>query len=114
MNDFSKYAKVLIKLLWILLNLSIAIPYFNGGEYSGEYQLGFIMLMTIITMPAGTIVQVLLGLIFFLFDSIVTYSETVGLFQSLIIWVFMTIAGYYQWFYLIPKIYMKIKGHSRT
>ncbi len=103
-----------IKLSWMGLSLSIGIPHFLSGQYSGEYALGFVIMMSYITFPVGYLVMYGWALLNWASFHFLGYESTVSLYHSIILWFLLTIAGYFQWFYLTPKIYNRVKAIIRT
>jgi len=99
-----------IKLAWIGLSLSIGIPHFLSGQYSGEYALGFVILMSLITFPIGYLVSFGMNLFCWAAFHLFEFELPASLMSSIILWFLYTVAGYFQWFYLIPKIYFRLKA----
>jgi len=107
-----KYLIILIKVIWVLYAFYITFMWLTADSHSllgnkAEY-LGDLL---IITFPFGIIVGIPIG---FILGSILkifrvdSYSF-IGYFVFTIIHYIIILAGYYQWFVIVPKIINKIK-----
>jgi len=100
---------IVLKTLWLVLCAIIAFPYFTGGIYSGEHSMGFFLTMTMITLPAGYIVALMLNILGWLTYNLISGDIINPLLYSVVIWIIFTVSGYLQWFVLAPYFFKKIK-----
>ena len=103
------------KMAWLLVCFLIGIRYFNKGPLAPEFLDGFLAMMTIVTFPIGYLAIYLVKAVFWFLPAALG-NETVKTYNIAIsLWVLMTIWGYFQWFYLIPRILTKmnrLKSHK--
>lgn len=99
----------IIKFSWLLICFYIGITYFNKGPSAGEHTVTFISMMSIVTFPIGYLAIYLLRAMVWFFSTVINYDMTGSYNFFISLWVFMTSLGYFQWFYLIPKIFEKVK-----
>lgn len=98
----------LIKILWILLSVLIAIW---GALMGGEAQIIAIYLIGLLTMP--------LGLVLYVFASFTigaltkSNPESYGSVINIVICLLAIFAGYIQWFIFLPKIYNRMR-HEKS
>jgi len=104
----------IIKIVWLLICFGIGIVFFNTGQFTGEYAVTFIVMMTIITFPMGYLAIYFLRAMAW-FVSAAFNHDMAGSYEfSVSLWVLMTVLGYFQWFYLVPKLFRAIKARKRT
>ena len=101
----------MIKMAWLLVCFFIGWRYFSKGPVAGEYTESFLMMMTIVTFPSGYLaIYLIRGLIWIV--ATVVNDQMAGSYNLLLaLWVLMTVLGYFQWFYVIPGIYRRLKDH---
>lgn len=108
-----KYVLIFIKIFWIVLSLYLCFEWSKstGSKLDeNERYLGYLLL---ITFPLGIIMLLLFAFIMnytimLLFGGFI-FNNTSNLFAWFILSVIIILAGYYQWFVIVPKIINKIK-----
>lgn len=104
----------LIKIAWLLACFGIGLVFFNTGQFSGEYAVPFIVIMKIVTFPIGYLAIYLLRAMMWVFPA-ATNSDMAGSYYiAMALWVLMTVFGYFQWFYLVPKIVARVKSSKNA
>ena len=100
----------IVKMAWLLVCFLIGISYFNKGPVAAEYMEGFLALMTIVSFPIGYLaIYLVKAMVWFL--PAMLGNETVKTYNiAIALWMLMTISGYFQWFYLIPRCLGKIRS----
>lgn len=99
----------IIKMAWLLVCFLIGFSFFNKGHFTGEYTASFLAMMTLVTFPSGYVAIYLIRAMFWILPAAVNDHMAGSYALALSLWVLMTILGYFQWFYLIPRILAKIK-----
>lgn len=104
----------IIKIFWLLICFCIGLVFFNTGQFTGEYAVTFIVMMSIVTFPIGFLAIYLLRAMVWIFSTALNHDMTGSYDFSISLWILMTVLGYFQWFYLIPKIIAQIKVFKST
>ena len=99
----------IIKMGWLFVCFAIGLAHFNAAQVAGADMAGFLGKMTIVTFPAGYLGVYLLKAIIWFFPAAGGDEVTRSYYFALTLWVLMTSLGYFQWFYLVPKILRKFK-----
>src|SRR5438034_486150 len=105
-----------VRILWIALSLSIlivALIKFDGTPNSDvdDFQ-GIAML--ILTFPSGYIVIALLSIIGVLADTLFSKTIQTSYLELLVTWMLFLVAGYLQWFKVLPYLFQRRKRGERS
>jgi hypothetical protein len=94
----------ILKLAWLLICFYIGIIHFSDGRFSEGYAATLTVMMSMVTFPIGYLAVYLLKTLVWIFAKPI-YTDVIGSLNfSIWLWVWMTSLGYFQWFYLVPKI----------
>ena len=104
----------IIKLAWLLTCFGIGVLFFNTGHFSGDYVVPFLVMMKIVTFPIGYLAIYLLRAIMWVFPATVNSDMASSYYFAMSLWVMMTVLGYFQWFYLVPKIVARVKASKNA
>ena len=99
----------LAKILWLLSCFYIGITHLNGGVFTGESSVSFIMVMSLLTFPIGYLGIYMLTGFTWLLSTVTGHEASNPLIFSIVLWFLMVGLGYMQWFYLVPKLVNKTK-----
>lgn len=104
----------MIKLAWLLTCFGIGVVFFNTGQFSGEYAVLFLIIMKIVTFPIGYLAIYLLRAIMWVLPAAAVSDMAGAYYFAMSVWVLMTVFGYFQWFYLVPKIVARVKASKNA
>ncbi len=106
----------IVKILWVglcLLVLFFTLIHFGTPEDSGDLDLFFYWSMVMLSFPAGFLGGYLSFGIVFVGYKMFPWFEPKNHFLSILTWVFVWfsffIPGYFQWFKLIPYVFLKLQ-----
>ena len=100
----------LIKSVWLLSCFGIGLSFFGRGAFSGESLAGFLGLMTLVSFPSGYLAIYLVRALVWFFPEAPGDEMTRTYYFALSLWVVMTCLGYFQWFYLLPRLLRRFKA----
>ena len=93
--------------VWFALCSLVFVRYLNVGDKDAEHLIVFAIKMLVLTFPAGYIGNLFAAGID---TSITTLGVELSKSQNVFLqWFFMTLAGYVQWFVLLPWLWRKWK-----
>ena len=104
-----------LSFLWFASMIVLQIYFNYKSQSSAEYQITSLIYMTLLTFPIGLIVLLLwFGLEALRQSMGMIWLTTLlnGQMGDLLLWLAFTVAGYYQWFVLLPQIIDKRKKHK--
>ncbi len=94
----------IVKLAWLLVCFYIGIIHFNEGRFSAGHAATLTVMMSIVTFPIGYAAAYLLKTLVWIFAQ-PAYGDVIGSLNfSIALWVLMTSVGYWQWFYVLPRL----------
>ncbi len=70
---------------------------------------GFLGLMTLVSFPSGYLAIYLFRALVWFFPDAGGAEMTRAYYFSLSLWVLMTSLGYFQWFFLLPRLLRRLK-----
>jgi hypothetical protein len=97
-------------LLWVLMKLSDASL---GVDLKREVGFGTLLLMSLLSLPLGPILLLFVDRLLDLF-AVRWPPENAHLTEAIYVWIVCTVAGYVQWFVLIPIGYRKLRTVIRA
>jgi hypothetical protein len=103
-------SRVLAAIRWLWVTLSIVVLVYGQAIYDGkpnsdaEQVLAILMLM--LSFPAGIAVATLVSGIGLLLHLSISVSRT----EMFVVWLVLAVAGYLQWFCLVPYVWSKGKA----
>ena len=108
----------IIKVSWVVLCILVLLRtlVYTYKYSSAEIALFGGMLMTALSFPAGYLIGVILGAVAQLLDNVFSLtffdsnSPVAGYFAIFFTWGILFIAGYLQWFILLPFIVNKLRA----
>lgn len=84
-------------IFWFLLCSITLYSYINGHNQGGEYSELFTLKMLALTFPFGYLGGILAE---YSFQALSFYGVVLS--ETILIWLFMALSGYFQWFVMIP------------
>lgn len=112
----SKHPANVVRTIWVALSIAILVAgiclYVKGNEADkdGIIILGFAMIA--LSFPLGVLLNAIVGMVFMLLDRLtVSIPDTWPVF--VVVWLAFSIAGYWQWFVLVPFLVTKARSRRR-
>jgi uncharacterized membrane protein YedE/YeeE len=101
----------LIKAIWILSSVVVLCMTLYGHytTNSPEATLNGVVMMVVLSMPAGLLVVFLLNISAMIVGNLFLIYLQSNYFTIIAIWSLMFAAGYFQWFVLAARIFKKIR-----
>ena len=97
------------KLAWLLVCFLIGVSCFHKGPFTGGSVADLMEMMTIVTFPIGYLAIYLIRAMLWFFPATGSDEMVRSYNIAIALWVLMTVLGYLQWFYLLPKFLGKIR-----
>ena len=106
----------IFKIIWIVLSIMSLIYslYIYEGKPNDEADLILVLSMLALTFPAGLLYALMFSIVADIFYKYYAVVFTVTYTSMVVSWLFLFLLGYFQWFWLLPKIIQKIKNKSGT
>lgn len=80
--------------------------------HNGEAHILFVMLMIVLTFPIGYVLISMMGLAGFLMDRYLGAALPSNEVMLGPLWLLLLMAGYYQWFVWMPRLWSFIRGKN--
>ena len=94
--------------LWLAACVSVLVFAFIQRNIH-DTDIAFTYLMIFLTFPIGYGLAALLGLIFWGLYNLFGVFSPGGFLPNTFTWIIFVVAGYFQWFVLIPWLYQKLR-----
>jgi hypothetical protein len=98
----------LVKAAWILA--AVAALVFHLQSSAKDSYVVFYWSLMVLTFPLGPLPLLAYGWV--VTDGLVTpsTSDAGGLFETLMLWLVMTSVGFFQWFWLVPRVFRWVRS----
>jgi hypothetical protein len=98
----------IIRAVWLLICFTIGLTYLNQEYLTGEAIVTFIKMMTIVTFPIGYLAIYIMRAMVWVMAATFDHQVASSYNLMMTLWVLMTVLGYFQWFYVVPRLLTKL------